>query len=69
MQGIQNEILEELAITQTPQVLNVGNTEAVDCKADTAYMFTVAHKDITHDLYESTPEACKQAWKATTHYI
>ena len=39
------------------QVLNVGGTEAAYCKADTAYMFTAAHKDVTQDLYGSTPEA------------
>ena len=39
------------------QVLNVGDSEAADCKADTAYMFMVAHKDVTQDLYGSTPEA------------
>ena len=39
------------------QVLNLGGSEAVDFKADTAYMFTVAHKDATQDLYGSTPEA------------
>ena len=39
------------------QVLNVGGPEVADCKADTAYMFTAAHKDVTQDLYGSTPEA------------
>ena len=39
------------------QVLNVGGLEAVDYKADTAYMFTVVHKDVTQDLYGPTPEA------------
>ena len=39
------------------QVLNVGSTEVADCKADTAYMFTAAHKDVTQDLYGTTPEA------------
>ena len=29
------------------QVLNVDGTNAVACKADTAYIFTVAHKDVT----------------------
>ena len=38
------------------QVLNVGDSEAVDCKADTAYMFTAVHKDVTQDFYGSTPE-------------
>ena len=39
------------------QVLNVDGLEAADCKADTAYMFTVAQKNVTQDLYGSTPEA------------
>ena len=39
------------------QVLSVGGTEAADCKADTAYMFTAAQKDVTQDLYGTTPEA------------
>ena len=39
------------------QVLNVGGTEVADCKADTAYMLTAAHKDVTQDLYGTTPEA------------
>ena len=38
-------------------VLNVGGSEAADCKADAAYMFTVVHKYVTQDLYGSTPEA------------
>ena len=32
------------------QVLNVGSTEVADCKADTAYMFTAMHKDVTQGL-------------------
>ena len=39
------------------QVLSVGGTGVADCIADTAYMFTVAHKDVTQDLYGTTPEA------------
>ena len=39
------------------QVLNVGGSEAADCKADTVYMFTVVHKDVTQDFYGTTPEA------------
>ena len=53
----------------TSHVLNIDSPEAVDRKADTAYMFTAAHKDATQDLYGSTPEACEQVRKATTHYI
>ena len=41
------------------QVLNVGGSEAVDCKADITCVFTVAHKDVAQDLYGSTSEACK----------
>ena len=29
------------------QVLNVDASEAVDCRADTMYIFTAAHKDVT----------------------
>ena len=29
------------------QVLNLDGIKAVDCKADTAYMSTAAHKDVT----------------------
>ena len=51
------------------QVFNVDSPKTEDHKADTAYMFTVAHKDITQDLYGSTTEVREQARKATTHYI
>ena len=51
------------------QVLSVDNSEVVDSKADTAYMFIVAHKEVMHDLYGYTPEASEQARKATTRYL
>ena len=39
------------------QVMNVGGSEATDCKADTVYMLTAVHKDVMQDMYGSTPEA------------
>ena len=29
------------------QVLSIDGIKAVDCKADTVYMFTAVHKDVT----------------------